>query len=89
MTREEAIQCIKHELLITVNRKDLTGQAIGEALDMAIEALQAESDRPQGEWIGVDGEPYSMCSNCERYIDDIDDDFDFCPHGGAKMQGEE
>ena len=42
MTREEAIQCIKHELLITVNRKDLTGQAIGEALDMAIEALQAE-----------------------------------------------
>ena len=46
MTREEAIQCIKHELLITVNRKDLTGQAIGEALDMAIEALQAKV-----EWI--------------------------------------
>lgn len=41
ITREEAIQCIKHELLINVNRKDLTGQAIGEALDMAIEALQS------------------------------------------------
>lgn len=41
MTREEAIECIKHELLINVNRKDLIGQAIGEALDMAIEALQA------------------------------------------------
>lgn len=46
MTREEAIQCIKHELLITVNRKDLTGQAIGEALDMAIEALSERT----GEW---------------------------------------
>ena len=42
MTREEAISCIKHELLATVNRKDLTGEAIGEALDMAIEALSAE-----------------------------------------------
>lgn len=40
ITREEAIQCIKQELLINVNRKDLTGQAIGEALDMAIEALE-------------------------------------------------
>lgn len=42
MDREEAISCIKHELLATVNRKDLTGEAIGEALDMAIEALSAE-----------------------------------------------
>lgn len=42
MTREEAIQCIRHELLINVNRKDLTGQAVGEALDMAIEALSTE-----------------------------------------------
>ena len=42
MTKEEAIMCIKHEILINVNRKDLTGQAIGEALDMAIDALKCK-----------------------------------------------
>lgn len=84
MTRSEAIQCIKHELLITVNRKDLTGQAIGEALDMAIEALKAY--RPQGEWI------YSheitiaeglYCSNCGKHGYGEKD----CPSCGAKMKG--
>lgn len=47
MTREEAIQCIRHELLINVNRKDLTGQAVGEALNMAIEALNEADKREQ------------------------------------------
>ena len=91
MAREEAIKILKKYAPRIKPFYEPYRTEYPQAIDMAIEALQANPDRPQGEWIGVGGEPYSMCSNCERYIDDIDDDFDFCPHCGAKMQmqGEE
>lgn len=63
MTKSEAIQCIKHELLITVNRKDLTGQAIGEALDMAIDALS----EPSGDLISRADAIRWVKTECNQY----------------------
>ena len=95
MTREEAIQCIKHELLITVNRKDLTGQAIGEALDMAIEALQREDRFLKS--IDTNEPLYTevvRCKDC-RHRDlfscpladnDFQKDEDFCSWGERKEE---
>lgn len=73
MNREEAIQCIKHELLITVNRKDLTGQAIGEALDMAIEALE-ENHCEECLFFGL----FHRCKECGRVNVLYDDKFEMC-----------
>lgn len=98
MTREEAIQCIKHELLITVNRKDLTGQAIGEALDMAIDALQ---DKTRGKWIVKQGNYCGVmikefyCDQCmtrgalRRVYSDPEPLPNFCSNCGADMRGGE
>ena len=44
------------------------------------------ADRPQGEWIDVDNEPYCKCSVCGSYIDNLDDDYAFCPRCGARME---
>ncbi len=44
--------------------------------------------RPKGEWIDVEHEPYCECSVCGAYIENLDDDFAFCPRCGADMRGE-
>ena len=82
MTRQEAIKILEKYAPRIKPFYEPYRTEYPQAIDMAIEALQ------EGEWIGVDGEPYSMCSNCERYIDDIDDDFEYCPHCGARMDKE-
>ena len=86
MTREEAIMCIKHELLINVNRKDLTGQAIGEALDMAIEALQTDIVRcgECNEWNEYARDKLGRC-DCHLITTSFDD---FCSYGVRREANE-
>ena len=46
------------------------------------------ADAVQGEWLYVENEPYSECSKCGRYIDDLDEDkYAYCPYCGARMKG--
>ena len=78
MTRKEAI-----ELLNQYNLYSPTKQ-IDEALDMAIEALQAEAE--QGEWIRVGHDIYE-CSICHQNVMTKDIDcYSYCHRCGAKMQ---
>ena len=93
MTREEAIQCIKHELLITVNRKDLTGQAIGEALNMAIQALQTDivrcgecKHRHNDEYCPMYGLEWHEKEDDEGFftIEDLTKDDGYCSMGERK-----
>lgn len=79
MTREEAVEKLEAFAPFVVDDTR-------EAIDMAIEALQAESKT--GEWIDVENEPYCECSVCGAYIDNLDDDYAFCPRCGADMRGE-
>ena len=47
------------------------------------------ADRPKGEWVYLENEPYSKCSVCGAYIDSLDDDkYMFCPYCGADMRGD-
>lgn len=47
-------------------------------------------DRPKGEWLYLENEPYSKCSVCGAYIDDLDDEkFNYCPCCGAEMRKKE
>ena len=78
MTREEAIINLK----LGQNRIGGMKKEEWNALQMAIEALK---DRPPGEWIDVENEPYCECSVCGAYIDNLDDDYAFCPRCGALM----
>jgi len=50
--------------------------------------ITEEVGRPHGEWIDVDNEPYCECSVCGAYIDNLDDDYEFCPRCGADMRGD-
>ena len=76
MTREEAIRRLK------ANRDSMYFPETKEALDMAIEALEA--DRPRGEWIKAT-EATWKCSLCDgiMYVES-----NYCPFCGAKMEGE-
>ena len=83
MTNEEAIFIINNRL----NTYYCTDKDI-EALDKAIEALKNE--RPQGKWETVE-EPFGW-ANCkhswtldEYSIEELKDDFKFCPNCGARM----
>ena len=81
MNKQEAIEWLK-----SIRRTSIFEQV--EAIDMAIEALQA--DRPSGEWI-CKGD-YAMCSKCGCLSDTQFDGVEripkttaFCPHCGARM----
>lgn len=89
MTREEAIKTLK-------SMSDISTQ--GEAIDMAIEALQ---DRPSGKWIvkqgnycGVELKEF-FCDKCgtrgalRRVFSDPEPLPNFCGHCGADMRGGE
>ena len=86
MTRKEAIEAIKN------NYPDRKYSILREALDMAIEALQAEPVK-HGEWQIIDkslvGVELWVCSVCGSPLmtDDISENH-YCPNCGAKMDTE-
>lgn len=73
-----------------------------ESATKKIDELPTIEERKEGHWIGMDEEDprydYYKCSNCwnEISVDHIRvcdigftiEDFNFCPHCGAKMRGE-
>lgn len=86
MTREEAIDCFEG-LKIYLKTEHIDQ----EAIDMAIEALQAEPKH--GEWIEernitTDGKGYTAyrCSVCQCAV--LTKLYNFCPNCGAKMDGD-
>lgn len=89
MTRAEAIEYLK-KADVTVYKEPKTKTA--EALEMAIQSLQ---EQKVGRWIekdGWDGDVYYDCSACgESWITiegtPWDNDMNYCPHCGAKMEG--
>lgn len=95
MTREEAIRELREDkaLYETDNCHAGDGSPDGdllEAIDMAIEALQA--DRPRGKWI-MHGEPpwyVRECSECgtKWHQWSGDSNPNYCGNCGAKMDGE-
>ena len=94
MTREEAREILTHNWT-RVDNPNYSESELDEAFFMAIEALSVanlksefeSTDAVQGEWIDVENEPYCECSVCGSYIDNLDDDYDFCPRCGARMKG--
>lgn len=92
MTREEAIYELQEDKRLYETEVCHAGDGspdgrLLEALNMAIEALQAELAK-HGEWIDVENEPYCECSVCKAYIDNLDDGYAFCPRCGADMRGD-
>ena len=89
MTREEAIKKLEVLTIMPWNIPELL-----EALDMAIEALQA--DRPHGEWIeeyaDANGDKWYRCSHCgERFVliekgEASTEPYHFCPNCEADMR---
>ena len=60
----------------------------GQALKMAIKALNAEPIRPKGEWI-VDESGNTICPFCKKLRRDSRiDHISFCNSCGADMRGE-
>ena len=89
MTREEAIE-ILHDIYQFLRTQYTHRYTQKVAIDMAIEALQAEPVR-HGRWVKVYGEHLSMghrpwavcCSECDKFGDYTN----YCPNCGAKMGG--
>lgn len=96
MTRDEALkkmQAVKSYM--TSGNPIWSVTEIGEAFDMAIEALE-QPERKKGKWIEIPDEVFAStykCSSCgEAPLCDGYSDYAFspyCPHCGADMRGEE
>ena len=56
---------------------------VNSAFADAVKALPS-ADRPQGEWIDDDFVGQYRCSECDYYAID---EYDYCPHCGARMKG--
>lgn len=93
MTREEAIAKI-NRLRDEYNEQYIDYCGTNEAVNMAIEALKAETKR--GRWIEVqrinptDRMAICECSECGDWWgsncnDGVINDFSYCPNCGAKM----
>lgn len=83
MTREEAIEVLHHTIAFE--------SGFAEAKRMAIEALEKEPNRAEGEWVDIRWQPY-FCSICktDAYFDEELGGHqltNYCPHCGAKMKG--
>ena len=84
------------------NGKTLIAEAVTKILEEIIEKTPAVDAEPvrHGEWIGYPEclqyenaltEEDCVCSRCGEVFNCIDNDmerFDYCPHCGAKMDGE-
>lgn len=86
MIKKEAIFYIK-ELQKTYASMD---KKVGEAVDMAIEALSA--DRQSGEWTYLHGSIGSYmtisCPFCGVTFNDVAEwEYNYCPSCGARMKG--
>lgn len=83
MTREEAIEIFEDNDTVIENPNYLFTE-IGEAWDMAIEALKEE--RPHGEWVKKTYGYLSAheCSECGFNGNQL---WHFCPICGADMRG--
>ena len=83
MTKEEALRLLKTQRI--------DGDDLHEAFDMALKALE---EHKTGKWIekdGWDGDVYYDCSVCGESWTTIegtpwDNDMNYCPHCGAKME---
>lgn len=92
MTNEQALEILEHNWTKLVNL-DYTDEELGQALDLAIKALE---DKSQGKWVGNKFDEH-MCNKCGHYAlyeEEADGQYyevqsDFCPNCGAKMGGEE
>ena len=89
MTNKEAISIIK--IIGEDYTPRTTFQAVNEALDLAIKALE---ERPTGEWIGIEeyddypNKKVCECSECGKMISISHNDFpNFCENCGADMKG--
>ena len=86
MTREEAIEILQG----AIKKPNTKDGYLGQAIDMAIKALEQEPKT--GHWIkhGID-ESYAIlvytCSECDYLIGVVVSNF--CPNCGADMRGEE
>lgn len=87
MTREEAIQILSESDVLALCNGDTPAT---QAVDMAIEALQAEPVK-HGEWkyynysdVSNPYQGYFICSVCEEYEHTK---HKYCPNCGAKMDG--
>jgi rubrerythrin len=102
MTREEAMEALSvlkiYDAPWLREALDMAIEALSEkniARDIAtileheqdMRVMLQNAERPKGEWIDVENEPYCECSVCGSYIDNLDDDYAFCPRCGAKMKG--
>ena len=77
MTRDEAVEKLKVFAPMVVDDTR-------EALDMAIEALQAEPVK-HGEWKCMADCGVTECDQCGWSIEEYFGDYNFCPNCGAKM----
>ena len=80
MTKEEAIKRIREHQIIH-QTKEPRAIFITEALDMAIEALNAEPKH--GRWID------EKCSVCNYGVESWNVGTNYCPNCGADMRGEQ
>ena len=82
MTREEALAIFEDNDTVIENPNYLFTE-IGEAWDLAIEALKSQK---QGEWItkGSVGDG-TWCSECETHFDRFPNRYKFCPNCGTPM----
>lgn len=61
-----------------------------ELYEKYVELKHASAEAVHGEWLYVENEPYSECSKCGRYIDDLDEDkYAYCPYCGVRMEAHE
>ena len=58
---------------------------MNKAISKGIKTVPSVSAERVGVWHDVENEPYCECSVCGAYIDNLDDDYAFCPRCGAKM----
>lgn len=91
MDRKEAIERIKRHMVIH-QMGEYPHIKIGEALSLAIEALQ-EPERKKGHWtteLKEDTDSLLRCSVCGYPVSYFGGRTDFCPNCGADMRkGEE